>query len=189
MLILDRRPAVRGSTAASTAMSQHEIDMPLIRLQKQIGSCAANATWRLSVRAVYDLVDLTRIGVECSMESKPKIYIAGNLLGYRALKAEADACSAIGIKAEYLRKSDLFERYGKHRSGATFSPASASADPAQLATGLLKASLKRKAQLISPVEITDLAGLRVGWLWRLLMVRSSPRTTRFSAPVMNTCTR
>ncbi|WP_312526242.1 FAD-binding oxidoreductase [Paracoccus sp. (in: a-proteobacteria)] len=163
VLILDRRPPVRGSTAASTAMIQHEIDVPLTRLQKQIGSRAANVAWRRSVKAVYDLVDLTRrLGIECSMESKPAIYIAGNLLGARALKSEADARNAIGIEAQYLGTSELLKRYGMQRSGAILSPASASANPAQLATGLLEASLKRKAQLISPVEITDMAELAGG---------------------------
>lgn len=43
VLILGRRPPVRGSTIASTAMIQHEIDVPLIRLQKQIGVRTASA--------------------------------------------------------------------------------------------------------------------------------------------------
>lgn len=37
VLILDRRPPVGGSPPASTAMIQHEIDVPLTRLRRQIG--------------------------------------------------------------------------------------------------------------------------------------------------------
>lgn len=37
VLILDRRKPVRGSTPASTAMIQHEIDVPLTGLRKKIG--------------------------------------------------------------------------------------------------------------------------------------------------------
>lgn len=163
VLILDRRPPARGSTAASTAMIQHEIDVPLTRLQKQIGARAANAAWRRSVRAVDDLTRMTgRLGIECSMQEKPALYIAGNLMGARALTTEAEARRKIGIEAEYLDRSDLAARYDIDRSAAILSPASASANPAQLTAGLLKVVLSRKAQLVSPVQITDMAELPGG---------------------------
>src|SRR5690606_454595 len=38
VLIVDRRPPVRGSTAASTSMIQHELDVPLTHLRRAIGS-------------------------------------------------------------------------------------------------------------------------------------------------------
>ena len=43
VLVLDRRRAVRGSTPASTAMIQHEIDVPLSRLIRQTGRARAEA--------------------------------------------------------------------------------------------------------------------------------------------------
>ena len=45
VLIVDRRPPVRGSTPASTAMILHEIDVPLTRLRRQIGDARADAAW------------------------------------------------------------------------------------------------------------------------------------------------
>lgn len=163
VLVLDRRPAVRGSTAASTAMIQHEIDVPLTHLQKQIGSRAANAAWRRSVRAVHDLIELTmRNGILCSMEEKPALYVAGNTMGPRQLKFEAEAREKIGIEAHYLAKSDLAYRYQIDRPAAILSFSSASANPAQLAAGLLNTALKRKATLVTPVEVTDMAELPHG---------------------------
>nr|WP_273503322.1 NAD(P)-binding protein [Paracoccus sphaerophysae] len=41
VLVPDRRAAVRGSTPASTAMIQHEIDVPLSRLIRQTGRARA----------------------------------------------------------------------------------------------------------------------------------------------------
>lgn len=163
VLILDRRPAVRGSTPASTAMIQHEIDIPLTRLQKQIGTCAANAAWLRSVRAVHDLVSLTDdLDIACSMERKPALYLAGNSMGARALKAEAAARLKLGIEAEYLDKDELLGRYEIDRPAAILSWDSASANPAQLTAGLLRAALRRKARLVSPVEVTDMAQMKDG---------------------------
>lgn len=45
VLVFDRRPPVRGSTAASSAMIQHEIDMPLTRLRRRIGRDKADRAW------------------------------------------------------------------------------------------------------------------------------------------------
>lgn len=163
VVILDRRPAVRGSTLASTAMIQHEIDLPLTRLQKKIGARAANAAWRRSVRAVHDLTQLAEeLGIDCAMEQKPALYFPGDSMGERALKTEAAARNRIGIAAEYLTQSELADRYGITRPAAILSQASASANPAQLAAGLLQVALQRKARLTSPVEVTDMAELPSG---------------------------
>lgn len=163
VLILDRRPPVRGSTPASTAMIQHEIDVPLSRLRKKIGKDHADRAWLRSVRAVGDLVKLAhRLKLDCQMCAKPALYLAGSEMGARALANEARAREEIGIRAEYLKRSDLFRRTGMDRQAAICSDASASANPAQLTAGLLRAALARKAQIVSPIEITDMAELPSG---------------------------
>lgn len=163
VLILDRRPAVRGSTPASTAMIQHEIDIPLTRLSRKIGPDHAGRAWVRSVAAVADLVALSaRLGLDCGMGSKPALYLAGDEMGARALRNEAEARRAVGVKADYLKRADLIERFGMDRPAAILSQDSASANPAQLTAGLLRAVLSRKAQLVSPVEITDMAELPSG---------------------------
>lgn len=163
VLILDRRPPVRGSSPASTAMIQHEIDVPLTRLQKQIGPDNANAAWLRSVKATNDLVALVdELRIDCAMARKPALYLAGNQMGKRALQAEADARTAIGIAAEYLTRAALMDRFGMDRQAAILSQDSASANPAQLTAGLLTCAMRRGARVISPVEITDLAELPGG---------------------------
>lgn len=163
VLILDRRPAVRGSTPASTAMIQHEIDVPLIHLRREISPKLADAAWRRSVAAVNDLVTLTKkLKLHCQMRPKAALYLAGDQMGARALAAEASARGDIGIRAEYLKRPDLITRFGMDRTAAILSQDSASANPAQLTAGLLHVALSRKARLVSPIEITDMAELPGG---------------------------
>ncbi len=163
VLVLDRRPPVRGSIAASTAMIQHEIDMPLTRLRRRIGRDKAGRAWLRSVRAVEDLVALAgRLKLDCGMRRKPALYLAGDSLGARALAAEAAARQGIGIGAEYLGRAALAEYFGMDRPAAIRSTASASANPAQLAAGLLRVAQARGARVVSPVEITDMAELPGG---------------------------
>lgn len=163
VLILDRRPPVRGSTPASTAMIQHEIDLPLTKMRRKIGTDHADRAWLRSVRAVEDLVALAKkLEIDCRMRAKPALYLAGNEMGARALAAEARAREEIGIAAAYLKRAELIARFGMDRPGAILSQASASANPAQLTAGLLQAALARKARIVSPVEITDMAELPSG---------------------------
>jgi glycine/D-amino acid oxidase-like deaminating enzyme len=163
VLIVDRRPPVRGSTSASTAMIQHEIDVPLTQLQQKIGENTASAAWLRSAQAVRDLTDLSAaLGLNCQMHQKSALYLAGDAMGAKALAREAAARNTIGIKAEYLSHTTLSERFGLDRPAAILSDISASANPAQLTAGLLRTVLTRNARIASPVEITDMAELASG---------------------------
>jgi len=163
VLVVDRRDPVRGSTPASTAMIQHEIDVPLTRLAKAIGKPQAEAAWRRSVEAVDGLVALAgRLRIDCSMQRKRALFLAGDEMGSRALKREAAARSSAGIAAEYLNAPELRDRFGLDRTAAIVSEASASANPAQLAAGLLNAATMMGTAIAAPVEVTDMAELPSG---------------------------
>lgn len=163
VLVLDRRAPVRGSTPASTAMIQHEIDVPLARLRKQTSAARAEAAWLRSASAVNDLVELTRrLKIECAMQPKKALYLAGDDLGARALKAEVGARNEIGIRAEWVTPGALRGDYGIDRTGAIRWFDSASANPAQLAAGMLATARSRGAVICAPVEVTDVAELACG---------------------------
>lgn len=163
VLLVDRRDPARGSTAASTAMIQHEIDVPLSMLCGQIGTRAANAAWRRSVRAVNDLIALTQeLEISCQMSPKTSLYLSGNQLDAEALRAEAKARKAAGIDAELIDALRLKEEYGIERDAAILSHDSASANPVQLTAGLLRVAQTRGAIIASPVEITDMAESATG---------------------------
>ena len=52
VIVVDRRGPAKGSTAASTALVQYEIDQPLTRLSRQIGPRDAVRAWRRTRLAV-----------------------------------------------------------------------------------------------------------------------------------------
>lgn len=158
ILILDRRPPVRGSSLASTAMIQHEIDVPLHQLAKRIGPEKAARAWQRSVRAVRDLEDLvSRLGTDCHMQPKAALYLTGDEMGHRAMRHEFEARQRAGIACDYFGHAELGRRFGIDRMAALLSQASASANPAQLTAGLLRLAQQRGVEIASPVEITDLA--------------------------------
>ena len=116
--VLDRRPPLMGSTVASTAMLQWEIDLPLTALAKQIGQANANRAY-LRSRAAVDA--LKRIVAEdrivCGLKDKGSLYLAGDDYGHRALEAEAEARAALGLGSRYVGPQGLRDAYGIERTG------------------------------------------------------------------------
>jgi glycine/D-amino acid oxidase-like deaminating enzyme len=156
IVVVDRRAPAHGSTMASTAMLQFEIDTPLIELSEKIGPSKAARAWRRSWRATQALVKLVdEEGIICGMRRADTLYLAGGSMGSRGLEKEMKARHRIGLPGEYLDARRLREVFGIERAGAIFSPGAASADPVALTQGLLQRAVRDRVSLYSPVEITD----------------------------------
>lgn len=163
VLVVDRRQPVHGSTLASTAMIQHEIDTPLHALAGMIGEKKAARAWQRSARAVEQLTRIVAdIGTSCGFERKKTLFLAGGEYGSRALRTEVAARHAAGIEADYLDAATLAARFSLDRTGAILSDISASANPAQMAAGILRAAVARGVELVSPLEITDIRATAQG---------------------------
>lgn len=156
IVVVDRRAPAHGSTMASTAMLQFEIDTPLIELSEKIGPSKAARAWRRSWRATQALVKLVDGGgIRCGLRRADTLYLAGGNMGSRGLEKEMKARHRIGLPGEYLDARRLREVFGIERTGAIFSPGAASANPVALTQGLLRRAVRDRVSLYSPVEITD----------------------------------
>jgi glycine/D-amino acid oxidase-like deaminating enzyme len=154
--VLDRRAPLMGSTMASTALLQWEIDLPLTALGGRIGIAKARRAYARSwsaVQALKRIVEDDRI--PCGLAERRSLYLAGDEYGHRALKTEAEARAAMGLPSEYLDGPALREGFGIDRTGAILSQGSASADPARLAAGLLRRAAADGARIFAPVEVTE----------------------------------
>jgi len=154
VVIVDRRAPIKGSTSASTALLQFEIDQPLTKLADKIGFARARHAWRHSYRATQALFALVREeNIRCGLERRNALYVSGNDLGSRGLERESAARNRAGIPGEFLAVAELTSRFGIPRTGAILSPHSAVANPVQLAAGLLRRATARGARIYSPVNV------------------------------------
>jgi glycine/D-amino acid oxidase-like deaminating enzyme len=154
--LVDRRMPAHGSTMASTALLQFEIDTPLIKLAEQIGPKKAARAWRRSWQATQRLSALVRVErILCGFERRDSLYLAGDETGARALKEDCRQRIRAGLPGEFLDAARLREIFGIDRTGAIFSPGAAVANPVALSAGLLKRAVKRGLEIYTPVEITD----------------------------------
>jgi glycine/D-amino acid oxidase-like deaminating enzyme len=155
MLLVDRREPLTGSTLASTALIQHDIDVPLFRLSRMIGAGPAAEVWRSSAAAVRSLKRIVREDrIACQWQDSRTLFLAGSKYGAHDLLNEDAVRRRAGLDCQLLDRPQLAGMFGIHRAGALITTPSASANPAQLTAGLLRRAHGRGAEIASPVEIT-----------------------------------
>ena len=157
-VIVDRRGPAEGSTAASTAMLQYELDTPLALMAERIGREKAERIWRRSRQSVDALRERTeRLGLAVDGATRASIYLDGNVLDAEGLAREADARRRAGFEVELLKPAAVLDRYGIKGRHALLGFGNYSADPRRLTAGYLNVALARGARLYSPVDICDIA--------------------------------
>lgn len=157
VLIVDRRGPILGSTPASTALVQFEIDTPLTRLQEKMGRTAAIRAWRRSKLAVENLAHRTELlGIGCHMVRRNSLYLSGNSLDAKGLAEEAAARNAAGIETALLSRSELKQGYHLGRSGALLSFGNLVLNPRLLTSGYLRQAMARGARVLAPEEVVDI---------------------------------
>ncbi len=164
IVMVDRRLPLSGSTAATTALIQYEIDEPFTKLSGKIGHQKASAVWRRSKLGLEGLaVKIRELQIDCAFERRNSLYLAGNILNPRQLREEGHARNAIGLHGEYLGRAELKERYGIQASAGLLSWDNVACNPIQMAAGFLNTAIKRCIKIYSPVQVDDLKKTRKGY--------------------------
>jgi glycine/D-amino acid oxidase-like deaminating enzyme len=149
VVLIDREREGFGSTAASTAMLQWEIDLGLSELAALYGFAAAAEVYRLSFQAVEGLRRLVGdLALSCGFAPRQTVYLAAGESGPRELLDEAALRERAGLPGSFVEHAALREAFGFDRAAAIVSPGSAEADPLSLCHGLLATSVRRAARLI-----------------------------------------
>ena len=158
LVIVDRRrKALLGSTAASTAVLQFELDTPLTQLGAVIGRRKAAKVWIASRDAVNELRTRShRLGIKAHFESRPSLYLAGNVLDVNGLRREVAERRRIGLASEYLDRHALRHHFGIDRPAALLSHGNAEANPIELAAGYLRNAIKAGARFHAPHDIVKI---------------------------------
>lgn len=157
VVCIDRRGPLIGSTAATTALVQYEIDQPLSVLAGKIGRGKAEAAWRRSRLAVANLqARIEDLQIDCLMEPRQSLFLDGNVLSPTQLREEGEARRQAGLRTVYLKPLELAERFGIKGRSALLGYGNLALDPRKLTAGLLRKVLERKGRLYAPVEATTI---------------------------------
>jgi glycine/D-amino acid oxidase-like deaminating enzyme len=163
VLVVDRRSPAAGSTSASTALIQWEVDVPLGELSRKIGKARAVKAYRATRKAVTELhAFVTRNKLQCDMIKRDTLLIAGTEMSGRALRSETALRQKAGLPSRYLDAEALAKRYGFDREGAILSSGSLEIDPRKLTFELLRKAQRNGCHIHFPDAVTRMEHTSAG---------------------------
>lgn len=156
--VVDRRSIATGSSAASTALLQYEIDVPLYKMAEMMGEESAVMAYRACMQSISDLDrELRACDVDADFEQLPSIFYASDAEGEDIITKEFEIRRRNGFPVRKLCKEVLFHKYGLQTYGsALMNRESAQVDAYKAATGLFRFHMEHDAlQIFTHTEITD----------------------------------
>lgn len=157
--VVDRRSIAGGSTTASTAQLQYEIDVPLHQLAEQIEEEKAAVAYKASLKSISDLKKVFKeTGVDAEFKQIPTLLLASNRKGLRALKEEYAIREKHKLPVTFLDAEQLKEKYDMERLGALWNNSSAQMDCYKAAIGLLNHHQDKHALKLFPY--TEIVGYK-----------------------------
>lgn len=157
--IVDRRPVASGSTPASTALLQYEIDTPLVELTRLLGEKHARAAYRASRQALREMERIClQVGGDVELVPRRSLHLAVKPGDVRAFRREVAARTAIGIPAAVLSRGALASQFGLERPGAILSAEAFEVNPLKLTHRLLRFASEHGA-IVLPRTRLDASGL------------------------------
>lgn len=156
IILVDRRDVCNGSTAASTALLQYEVDIPLHELIKLRGKECAVDSYMNGKKAIFDLRKISDdIKSDCGFEFKKSIYYSAVQKDLPYLKNEFKSRKENGFDVNWLSKYDL-KKLGLNALAAIESKTAAVMDPYKLAQDILQYCQKKGAQIFDRTNITSI---------------------------------
>ncbi len=162
-LLIDKRDIGTGSTSASTALLQYEIDVPLRELIKKVGPVAATRSYQLCREAIAKLERLAaRLKINCGFERKPSLFLARHKSEIPDLREEFQLRRKMGIELDYYDATAVRKRFPFARPAALFSKDGGQVDPHRLTHGLLAAGQRAGLEVCDRTEMTRMEQTRRG---------------------------
>jgi glycine/D-amino acid oxidase-like deaminating enzyme len=157
-IVLDRRDIGWGSTAATTALLQYELDTLLVDLAKQLGESHATRAYLACRDAIGRMeVLIARTGNHCGYQRKKSLYLATRRRDVKLLHREREMRRAIGIHVDWLDEEDLGERFFFKRPGALLSYDAGQLDAYEFTHTLFAESMRRGIRVFDRTNVKKIA--------------------------------
>lgn len=135
--VIEQRDIGWGSTAASTALLQYEIDVHLLELAKLYGEVDALLVYRACEQAILDIQKLAGEVGDVDFEMQQSLYYASRRRDSSALEQEFALRLKHGFDVEWLTSDEIKKHYGFKAPAAILSKLAARVDPYRLTYKLL----------------------------------------------------
>lgn len=146
--VIDRRHIGMGSTAASTALLQYEIDTPIRKLKEYVGLYNAIKSYELCRKAIYDIQNICgRLNKSASFSLRPSLHYASFKSHLKGLYEEYSLRKTYGFDVKWMESDELQDKFALTAPGAIFSGDGAEVD-AYLLTHYLLSHYQAKGHAV-----------------------------------------
>lgn len=142
-VLIDKRDIAMGSTSATTALLQYEIDEPLHSLIDKVGEDVAVDAYHEGVLALTKLSKMVKtVKANCEFKRKDSVYVANAEEDKEWLRKEFVCRKKYLLDVKWLSSAQLKREYGIVGEAAILSTAAGSMDAYKLTHALLSHSIK-----------------------------------------------
>ena len=157
VVMVERRDVFNGSSAASTAMLQYEIDEPLHLLIEKVGLTNAVSSYKNCEKAIFDLEEIIKeIKSDCDFQRKYSVYFTSTKKDISFIEKEFEARKEHGFEVELLEKDDLQKLGIKRGLKGIRSKSGAVMDPYELSKDLLQYCTENGLSIYDRTEIVKI---------------------------------
>ena len=156
VVLVDGRDIGWGSTAASTALLQYEIDTHLTDLAERLGEGPAVLAYRACARAVTELDALAREVRDVGFARADSLYFASRTRDVDGLLAEFELRRRHRLPVQWLEQDAVRERYAIDAPAAILSTLGGRIDPYRMTYRLLARLQHRGVGVFDRTHIAEL---------------------------------
>ena len=151
--LIEQRDVGWGSSSASTALLQYEIDTHMVDLAKRYGEADAVLAYQSCAEAIELLQDKARDIRDVDFAGMDSLYYASKRRHARALREEFRLRLRHGFQVELLEHEEVQARYGIDAPIAILSHQAARIDPYRMAYRVLARLKKRGSHIFDRTKI------------------------------------
>ena len=153
VVVVEQRDIGWGSTAASTALLQYEIDTHMIDLAKRYGEADATLAYKACASAIPMLQERAADIRDVDFGRMQSLYYASKRRHRAVMQDEFALRRKHGFAVEWLEAGDIRERYGFDAPAGILSALAARVDPYRMAYRLLMRLQKRGGAVFDRTHI------------------------------------
>lgn len=154
VIVVDRRHIAMGSTAASTALLQYDIDRMLHELIELLGEKTAVRAYELSLQALLDLKKIApKLNIDCEFEARSSIRFAKLKKDIPFIENEFDARKKHGFEVELWDEKKVGKHFPFSAPAALYTRPSATVDPFRLTLALLQDAIQHGACVFDKTDV------------------------------------
>ncbi|MFL1406873.1 NAD(P)/FAD-dependent oxidoreductase [Marinobacter sp. M1N3S26] len=156
VIVLDQRDVCWGSTSASTALLQYEIDTHATDLAKRYDQASALLAYQSSLHAIAEIGELAQQVGDVDFAHCDSLYYASNRADHPRLAEEFAWREEHGFPVRWLSRAGLKDEYGLTAPAAILSSVAARVDPYRLASRLLKRIQRKGTSVFDRTQVTSI---------------------------------